>query len=143
MSALHSYLTFNGNCEEAFEFYRSIFGGVFTYKSKFGDFPSENADRKLQEVDKNRIMHISLEIAPGVILMGSDTTSEHGDVIFGQNISLSLDLDSKEEADKIFQGLSFGGNITMSMTNTFWGAYFGMLTDKYGFHWLINYEKNQ
>ena len=86
-------------------------------------------------------MHVSLPISKETILMGSDSTSFSGDVTFGNNFSVSINTDSKEEADKLFNGLSVSGNIIMPMEKTFWGAYFGMFTDKFGINWMINFDE--
>lgn len=141
MTTVNAYLNFNGNCEEAFNFYRSVFGGEFPYVGRYKEMPSE---QPLPEADQEKIMHMSLPIGEGTVLMGSDSAGEWGgNVTAGTNISLSINTDSKEEADRIFNGLSTGGKITMPMNDTFWGSYFGMFTDKYGIHWLVSYEKSQ
>ncbi len=86
-------------------------------------------------------MHVSLPIGD-TILMGSDSTSQSGDVVFGNNFSVSLNTDSRAEADKLFNGLSAGGKVIMPMDNTFWGAYFGMFEDKFGINWMVNFDEN-
>jgi PhnB protein len=136
MATVNPYLTFNGNCAEAFTFYKSVFGGEFRQISKFGDMPGE----EMSAEDKNRILHVSLPISKETILMGSDSHPRMGKVNPGQHMSLSIGADSKEEADKIFNGLAAGGKITMPIADTFWGAYFGMLVDKFGFDWMVNYD---
>ena len=138
MAAINPYLVFNGNCEEAFLFYKSVFGGEFPYVGKFKDMPPAEGSPVLSEADGNKIMHITLPIGDGTILMGSDSNSASGEVAFGQNISLSINAASKEEADKLFNGLSAGGTVTMPMNQTFWGAYFGMFADKFGINWMVN-----
>ena len=95
------------------------------------------------EEEGNRIKHVSLPISKETILMGSDSTSFSGEVTFGNNFSVSINTDSKEEADKLFNGLSAGGKITMPMEKTFWGAYFGMFTDKFGINWMVNFDEVQ
>ena len=87
-------------------------------------------------------MHVCLPIGD-VMLMGSDSNSTSGDVVFGNNFSVSVNVESKEEADRIFNGLSAGGNAYMPMNDTFWGAYFGMFTDKFGINWMVNFDKNE
>lgn len=143
MAAINPYLVFNGNCEEAFLFYKSVFGGEFPYIGKFKDMPPAEGNPVLSEVDGNKIMHVSLPIGDGSVLMGSDSNSASGEVTFGQNISISINTKSKEEADKLFNGLSAGGTVTMSMSQTFWGAYFGMFADKFGISWMVNFDENE
>lgn len=139
MAAINTYLIFNGTCEAAFLFYQSVFGGEFEQISKFGDMPPTEGIT-LSEEDKNRVMHVSYTIG-NTVLMGSDSNAQSGDVIFGNNFSISINTDSKEEADKLFNGLSTGGKIVMPMENTFWGAYFGMFTDKFGINWMVNFDE--
>lgn len=132
------YLTFAGNCEEAFNFYRSVFGGEFTYVGRFKDMPSE---QPIPESEKNKIMHISLPLANNTALMGSDSSEAFGQAtVTGNNFSLSVNTESEEEAKKIFSGLSAGGKVTMPLDKTFWGSYFGMLVDKFGIQWMVSYE---
>ena len=143
MATVNPYLIFNGNCEEAFLFYQSVFGGEFPYIGKFKDMPpsdDENCPPPSAE-EADRIMHVSLPIG-NTVLMGSDSTSQSGDVIIGSNISVSINTESRAEADRIFNGLSAGGNAFMPMSNTFWGAYFGMFIDKFGIHWMVNFDEN-
>jgi len=142
MAAINPYLIFNGNCEDAFLFYQSVFGGEFPYVGKFSDMPADASDGKsISEEDKNKIMHISLPIGKDSILMGSDSNEASGAVAIGSNISISINTESKEEADKLFNGLSAGGHPFMPMTQTFWGAYFGMFVDKFGIHWMVNFDE--
>ena len=138
MTTLNSYLTFNGNCIEVFNFYKSVFGGDFTYVGKFKDMPKD-ANIKINENDKEKIMHISLPISENVVLMGCDTSEELvKNFIQGNNFSISINLDNKEEAKRLFNGLSKNGKITMPLNKTFWGSYFGMLTDQFGIQWMVN-----
>ncbi|MCF6130765.1 VOC family protein [Flavobacterium wongokense] len=143
MASINPYLIFNGNCEEAFLFYKSVFGGEFPYIGKFSDMPpSDDPNCPPPSADEaDRIMHVSLPIG-NTVLMGSDSTSQSGDVPFGGNFSISINTDSRAEADKLFNGLSAGGTTIMPMQNTFWGAYFGMLTDKFGIGWMVNFDEN-
>jgi PhnB protein len=141
MAAVNPYLIFNGNCEEAFLFYKSVFGGEFPYIGKFSDMPLDENSPKLSDADANRVMHVSLPIG-NTILMGSDSNEASGDVAFGSNVSISINAESTEEADRIFNGLSAGGNPFAPMTKTFWGAYFGMFVDKFGIHWMVNFDEN-
>lgn len=142
MAAINPYLMFNGTCEEAFLFYKSVFGGEFPYIGKFKDAPTEEGDAPLSEADANRIMHVSLPIG-NTILMGSDTHPRYGDVGFGDNFSISINTESTEEADRIFNGLSADGHVEMPMNKTFWGSYFGMFKDKFGINWMVNFDENQ
>ena len=139
MAAVNIYLLFKGNCEEAFNFYKTVFGQEFTQFSRFGEMP-EGDGQKAPETDKDMIMHVSLPIGEST-LMGSDTGSEWTPkFVQGNNFSVSVNAESKDEADKLFNALSAGGQVTMPMSNTFWGAYFGMLTDKFGINWMVNYD---
>ncbi|MEP2774094.1 MAG: VOC family protein [Fulvivirga sp.] len=136
MKNLNPYLTFNGNCEEAFNFYRSVFGGDFTYIGRFSEMPSEY---KVSDKDKNLVMHVTLPLGEHGILMGSDTSTAFGPpVVEGNNFSISIEADSKDEADKLYSRLAEGGKETMPMTDTFWGSYFGMLTDQFGIQWMVS-----
>lgn len=139
--AINPYLTFNGNCEEAFHFYKSVFGGNFPYVGRFGEMPPVEG-QPIPESEKNKIMHISLPIGAHSILMGSDSSEAFGHAnITGNNFSISIDTISQAEADKLFQGLSNGGKQTMPMSKTFWGSYFGMLVDKFGIQWMISFDE--
>lgn len=141
MAAVNPYLMFNGACEEAFLFYKSVFGGEFPYIGKYKDAPAQEGE-VLSEEALNRVMHVSLPIG-NTILMGSDSHPRYGDVGFGDNFMVSINTESKEEADKIFNGLSAGGKVEMPMNDTFWGAYFGMFQDKFGINWMVNFDKNE
>lgn len=142
MTTVNVYLTFNGNCLEAFEFYKSVFGREFSYVGRFKDIPAE-VGRPESPEEGEKIMHISLPISQETILMGSDTGGEWASgFIQGNNFSISITTDSKENADRFFNGLSKGGTVTMPMDNTFWGDYFGMFTDKFGINWMISYNEN-
>ncbi|KAF2082898.1 VOC family protein [Flavobacterium sharifuzzamanii] len=139
--AVNPYLMFNGTCEAAFLFYKSVFGGDFPYIGRFKDAPAEEGE-VLSEEALNRIMHVSLAIGSSV-LMGSDTHPRYGDVGIGDNFSVSVHAESREEADKIFNGLSAGGKVEMPMNDTFWGSYFGMFKDKFGINWMVSFDKNE
>lgn len=141
MAQINPYLCFNGNCEEAFNHYKSVFGGEFNFIGRFKDMPVEEGCPPMPEDLGNKIMHVSYNIGSS-ILMGSDTNPMQGTVNFGTNISISVDTKSKEEADKIYNGLVAGGKATMPMQNTFWGAYFGMGEDKFGILWMVNFDEN-
>ena len=142
MASVNPYLTFNGNCEEAFNFYKSVFGGEFPYLGRFKEMPPMEG-KPVPPAEGEKIMHVSLPIG-GSILMGSDSSEAFGSAtVIGNNFSISINADSQAEADKLFNGLSAGGKVTMPMNKTFWGAYFGMFTDKFGINWMVNYDTNQ
>lgn len=141
MAKVNPYLHFLGNTEEVFNFYKSIFGGEFATVMRFGDIQGQEGCENLPDEDKEKIMHIALPLSDGHVLMGTDAIGEHAkDANIGNNISLSVSADTKEEAEKVFNGLSEGGEVTMPLADTFWGAYFGMLKDKFGIQWLINFD---
>ena len=142
MATTNTYLTFNGNCEPAFDFYKSVFGGEFTYKGKFNEMPPQEG-QTMSEEDGHRIMHVSLPIGSS-ILMGSDTGGEWAaSFVQGNNFSVSVTADSKAEADKLFEGLSAGGHITVPISQTFWGDYFGMCADQFGIQWMVSFKENK
>lgn len=141
MKAVNPYLNFPGNTEEAFNFYKSVFGGEFVGLTRFDGTPGSE---KLSKSEKEKIMHVSLPIGKNYTLMATDALESMGHgVTAGTNFHISIETESKEEADKIFNGLSKGGKITMPQSETFWGSYFGMLTDKFGIQWMVSYTKNQ
>ncbi|WKW46412.1 VOC family protein [Myroides sp. JBRI-B21084] len=143
MATVNTYLNFSGNCEEAFNFYKSVFGTEFSYIGRFGEMPPQEDCEPMNEEFANKIMHVSLPIG-NTILMGSDTGGEWApNFVQGNNFAISINTDSKEEADVLFNGLSAGGMVTMPMADTFWGAYFGMFTDKFGINWMVNYDVPQ
>ncbi|RYD55539.1 MAG: VOC family protein [Sphingobacteriales bacterium] len=140
MASVNVYLNFNGNCEEAFNFYKSVFGGEFPYLGRFKDMPPQEGMKPMEGAEAERIMHVSLPISKETMLMGSDTGGEWSASFKpGNNFSISINADSKEEADKLFNGLAQGGQVTMPLNNTFWGDYFGMLVDKFGINWMMSY----
>ena len=144
MATVNIYLTFNGNCEEAFKFYQAVFGGEFPYVGKFGDMPEGEGGAKMSPEDKDRIMHVSLPISKETMIMGSDTGGEWASSYKeGNNFSISIHADNKEEADRLYNGLSAGGQATMPMNMTFWGDYFGMFTDKFGINWMVSFPTQQ
>ncbi len=140
MATINTYLSFMGNTEEVFNFYKSVFGVEFVGGiRRFGDM-SDN--ELMSEADKLKVMHVSLRIAPGNFLMGTDALESMGQSLtFGNNFYISISPESKEEAIKLFKGLSSGGRVTSPLEDTFWGAYFGTFTDKFGVQWMINYLK--
>ena len=135
MAAINTYLTFNGDCEKAFLLYQSVLGGQILQMAYFRDIPDTLPE------DAEKVMHVSMKIGEQSILMGSDSTVQHGGVVTpGDNFSISVNAASKEEADIIYNGLSDRGTTTMPMADTFWGAYFGMLKDQFGINWMVNFD---
>jgi PhnB protein len=144
MASVNVYLNFNGNCEEAFTFYKSVFGGEYPYIGRFKDMPPQEGMPPMPEEMGNRIMHVSLPISKETMIMGSDTGGEWAKTYQqGNNFAISINASSKEEADRLFNGLSEGGQVTMPLANTFWGDYFGMFTDKFGINWMMSYNEQQ
>jgi PhnB protein len=142
MATVNIYLTFNGNCEEAFNFYKSVFGGEFPYIGRFKDMPPGEGGGKLNPGEENRIMHVSLPISKETILMGSDTGGGWGaSYLQGNNFTISITAENKGEADKLFNGLSAGGKVTMPLSKTFWSESFGTFTDKFGINWMVSVER--
>jgi len=137
MPRMMPYLNFDGQAEEAFNFYKSVFGGEFVGFHKMSDAPgTEN----LPEDEKNRVMHVALPIDEHTMLMASDIIPSAGHKLtVGNNVHISLHPTSREEADKLFNGLSAGGQVAMPLQDTFWGAYYGNFKDKYGVNWMINF----
>jgi len=141
MPSLNPYLNFNGNTEEAFNFYKSVFGGEFASVERFKNTPEAG---KMPEADKNKIMHIALPIGKDNMLMATDVLESMGQQLtVGNNFSISINADSKEEADRLFNGLSAGGKVELEMQKTFWGSYFGMFSDKFGIQWMISYNEQR
>ncbi|WP_317130525.1 VOC family protein [Pedobacter polaris] len=141
---VNPYLNFNGNTEEVFNFYKSVFGGEFIVLQRFKDIPSgennsEGCVDEVPESESNKIMHIALNIG-STMLMGTDVPSNMEQVKTGTNLSLCISTDSREDSDRIFKGLSEGGKVQMPLQDMFWGDYYGMLTDKYGTQWMISYN---
>ncbi|GLB50160.1 VOC family protein [Neptunitalea lumnitzerae] len=142
MATTNVYLTFNGNCEEAFLFYKEVFEREFTYIGKFKDMPA-NDECEVDPEIAEKIMHVCLPISTETMLMGSDATEQSGEVVFGNNFAISINAESKEDADTYFLKLSKNGTIQMPMQHTFWGAYFGMFTDKFGINWMVNFDEEE
>lgn len=139
MKTINTYLTFNGDCEEAFNFYQSVFGGEFSSQMRFDSMPPSDKF-KIPEEQAQKIMHMSLPMGD-TVLMGSDTFEAFGPPAqMGNNFSVSASMESKEEADKIFKALSEGGKVTMPLADAFWNSYFGSLTDKFGINWMVAYD---
>jgi PhnB protein len=141
MARVNTYLNFARKTEEAFNFYKSVFGGEFSGGGigRFGDIPPSEGMPKIAEKDKNLIMHIELPITGGHVLMGTDAPESMGfDVTFGNNIHINLEPDTRAETKRLFDALSAGGKITMELQEMFWGAYYGSCSDKYGVQWMFN-----
>jgi PhnB protein len=139
MISLNTYLNFAGNTEEAFNFYRSVFGGEFASLVRFRDMPMEGV--KISKKDENKIMHISLPIGGDNVLMATDTLDSLGQkLVQGNNVYIFISPESKEEANRIFTALSAGGTIEMSIADQPWGDYYGSFKDKFGILWMVNYS---
>ncbi|MFD2146914.1 VOC family protein [Mucilaginibacter antarcticus] len=138
MATINPYLNLPGNTEEAFNFYKSVFGGEFSVVSRFKD--TEHGVNMPAE-DQDKVMHISLPIGQNV-LMGTDALESAGHfVTIGDNISISISTDSVDETNQLFDALSAGGKVEVPVQKMFWGAWFGMFTDKFGIKWMINYDE--
>jgi PhnB protein len=138
MAQLNPYLHYNGNAEEAFTFYKSVFGGEFAAISRFKDLASD--EFPVSEKEENKIIHIALPIGNGT-LMASDVPDVLGQVNENENRSkIYISAESKEEAEKLFNGLSIGGQVEFPIANSPWGTYFGMFRDKYGIEWMVDYS---
>jgi PhnB protein len=141
MVTINPYLNFMDNTEKAMNFYKSVFGGQFTTFERFKDIPG---GEKMSEEDQEKIMNITLPLGKGVSLMATDALESMGQVLIaGNNVHLSVHTDSEKDADKIFNALSVGGQIKLAMNKAFWGSYFGMLTDQFGIHWMVNFDLKQ
>ncbi|MFZ4725327.1 MAG: VOC family protein [Paludibacter sp.] len=139
MAQINPYIHFNGNAEEAFTFYKSVFGGDFTMVMRFKDL--NIPESPMTESESNKIMHIALPIGKHDALMGSDTPSAMGEHNENETRSkISISAESKEEADKLFSGLSADGQIEMPIADSPWGSYFGMFRDKYGIEWIVDFD---
>lgn len=140
MASVSTYLNFPRSTEEAFNFYKSVFGGEFVNGiHRMGEVPMPENAPKMAEEDKNLIMHITLPILGGHLLMGTDAPESMGfKVTFGNNIYINLEPDTRTETDRLFQALSTGGKVETALQEMFWGDYFGSCTDKYGVQWMFN-----
>lgn len=136
---IHAYLNFDGKAEEAFRFYAEVLGGTLTDIHRFGSMPP--GDFEIAPEQKNRVMHVGLELPDGQMLMASDMLDGVGpERVEGNNYSISVHPSSKPEADRIFTSLAEGGTVTMPIADQFWGDYFGSVTDRFGVHWMVNYN---
>ncbi len=141
MITINPYLNFPGNTEEAFNFYKQVFGGEFLTVQRFKDTP-ESA--RVPEHEKDKLMHIALAVGNNTLLMGTDALESMGhSVTMGTNHHLSIDTESEAEAQKLYDNLSAGGKATIPMGKMFWGAYFGMCTDKFGVQWMVSFDPNK
>jgi PhnB protein len=141
MATINPHINFNGNAEEAFNFYKSVFGGEFKKIMRFKDLAS--AEFPVAENEANKIMHIALPIGKNV-LMANDVPESMGRTNENENRSkIVINAESKEEADKLFSGLSKGGQIEMPIADSPWGSYFGMFRDKYGIEWMVDFDPNK
>jgi PhnB protein len=138
MAQLSPYVMYNGNCEEAFIFYKSVFGGEFSILMRNKDIPP--GVPAPPDPNPDHIMHISLPISTETVLMGSDMPGAYGPATRGNSFSISVKTASEEETTKIFNGLAEGGKITMPLEKTFWGSFFGMCIDKYDVQWMLSYD---
>ena len=139
MALINPHINFNGNAEEAFTFYKSVFGGEIKKIIRFKDLSRPGLP--IAEKEENKIMHIALPIGRSNLLMGNDVPEILGKVNENENRSkISISTKSKDEADKLFNGLSAGGSIEMPMSDSPWGSYFGMFRDKYGIEWMVDFD---
>lgn len=146
MTNINPYLSFDGNAEEAFDFYKSVFGGEFAGGiMRWGDMPGcDEGEMKLGEEDKGKVMHMALPISDGNVLMASDSLKAFGrPLTVGNNITIAIGPGTREEADRLFAGLSESGEVQMPMADAFWGGYFGSFKDKFGINWLINVDTSK
>ena len=146
MTHINPYLNFDGNAEEAMNFYKSVFGGEFVGEAmRWGEAPGcDEGEFKLAEEDKGKVMHVALPISEGSVIMASDSLKSMGPPLsVGNNVTIAVGPSSRDEADRIFNGLSEGGQVQMPMSDAFWGGYFGSFVDKYGVNWLINVDERK
>lgn len=140
MARVSTYLNFDGNTEQAFEFYRSVFGGEFSGGiHRFKDIPASPDQPPMPADTANMVMHVELTLLGGHVLMGTDAPESMGFAVnAGNNVHINLEPDSRAEADRLFAALAAGGKVDMPLQDMFWGAYFGSLTDQFGIHWMVN-----
>lgn len=140
MSRVSTYLNFTRQTEEAFTFYRSVFGGEFTGPMhRFADMPPAPGEPPLAEADRQLVMHVELPILAGHVLMGTDAPESMGfKLVAGNNVHINLEPDTRAETKRLFHALADGGRVEMPLQDMFWGAYFGSLRDRYGVQWMFN-----
>lgn len=136
---LSTHVAYNGNCEEAFNFYKSIFGGEFDTVQRNKDIPAEAAS-PVKAGEEDKILHISLPIGKNSMLMGCDMPAAFGEATRSNSFNISISTDSEADTERIYNSLLAGGKVNMPLDKTFWGAYFGMVVDKYGVQWMISYD---
>jgi PhnB protein len=142
MASVTTYLNFPRSTEAAFTFYKSVFGTEFsTPIGRFSDVPAQPGQPPMAEADKNLVMHVALPILGGHIIMGTDAPETMGFALKqGNNVYINLQPDTRGETERLFNALAAGGKVEMPLTEMFWGAYFGSLTDKFGIQWMFNCE---
>ena len=140
MARVSTYLNFPRTTEEAFAFYKSVFGTEFSGPiARFGDIPAQPGQPPLPEADRNLVMHVELPILAGHVLMGTDAPESMGfTVTAGNNVFINLEPDTRGETDRLFAALAAGGTVEMPLQEMFWGGYFGSLADRYGVRWMFN-----
>lgn len=140
MARVSTYLNFARSTEEAFNFYKSVFGGEFVQPpARFKDIPPQPGQPPMPEADLNLIMHVALPILGGHVLMGTDAPESMGFTVApGNNVYINLEPDTRPETERLFRALAEGGKVEMALQEMFWGDYFGSLTDKYGIRWMFN-----
>lgn len=142
MASLSAHVAFNGNCEEAFNFYSKVFGNDIAMVMRNKDIPAE-VPNPTGEAEADKILHIALPIGNGCMLMGCDMPANFGEATGGNRFNISVNTDSEAQTEKFYNGLLEGGKVNMPLEKTFWNAYFGMVIDKYGVQWMISYDYNQ
>jgi len=141
MATINTYLHSDGNTEAAFNHYKTVFGGEFCTFLRYSEMSGQMDMGQVSEDEKEKIMHVALPIGNGNTLMGADTLkSMQHEIKPGNNFSISITTESREETEKIFNGLSDGGKVTMPLAKTFWSEYFGMCADKFGILWMVNFD---
>jgi len=146
MTNINPYLNFDGKAEEAMVFYKSVFRGEFMGGvMRWGEVPGcDQGEMKLSDEDKGKVMHMALPISEGNVIMASDSLKNMGPAfVVGNNVTIAVGPATREEANRLFKGLSEGGNIQMPMADAFWGGYFGSFEDKFGINWLINVDTSK
>lgn len=140
MAQVSTYLNFQGNTEEAFLFYKSVFGTEFECGGimRMGEVPASPDQPPMSEADKNLVMHVSLPIFAGHVLMGTDLPESMGQLVQGNNVAINIQPDSRQEVDDLFAALSAGGTVEMPPQEMFWGDYFGSCIDKFGVRWMFD-----
>jgi PhnB protein len=140
MARVSTYLNFARETEEAFNFYKEVFGTEFAGEiHRMGDVPKQEGQPPMAEEDKNLVMHVALPILGGHVLMGTDAPESMGFTVnFGNNIYINLEPDTRAETDRLFKALSEGGKVEMEPQEMFWGDYFGSCSDKFGVRWMFN-----